>query len=340
MTDRRRVDNKPNFTASRRLALLVGLIMALVALSGCGGDSDGATRETLPAVGVDSHLDDLPLGERRAELARLAGMGASWVRAGAPWYALQPEPGAFNPAASGELSQLVQDAASLGLNVLIIGDQAPDWAGGGDHTASNPQAYGAFMGQLAQELRGLGPGGISPAYELMNEPNGLIREATWAEPVEYAQSSCAAYQAIKDADPAATVLAGSLDVSDWQAWLRTALQAGLADCFDALSAHPYAGMAVLDEVRAVAAWAGRPNLEIWVTEFGESTCGDPELFCVSEPEQAAKLVASLRELGNAYPYVPVAIIYEARDEPEAAGPGEEPTPKPAVAAIRKLYLGN
>ena len=150
------------------------------------------------------------------------------------------------------------------------------------------------------------------------------------------------------------MLAGSLDVSEWQDWLRTSLQAGLADCFDALSAHPYAGMAVLDEVRAVAAWAGRPNLEIWVTEFGESTCGDPELYCVSEPEQAAKLVASLRELGNAYPYVPVAIIYEARDEPDAPGPasqahfglfraagaGEEPTPKPAVAAIRKLYLGN
>lgn len=65
-------------------------------------------------------------------------------------------------------------------------------------------------------------------------------------------------------------------------------------------------------------------------------------------------MASLRELGNKHSYVPVAIIYEARDEPEAAGPaseahfglfraagpGEEPAPKPAVAAIRKLYLGN
>lgn len=259
MTSESKIANKPSFRASRHPALLGCLIMALVALSGCGGNSDGATRTTLPALGVDSHLDDLPLGEHRAELARLAAMGASWLRAGAPWYALQPEPGAFDPAALSELRQMVEDAASLGLKVLIVGDQAPDWAGGGDHTASNPQAYGAFVGQLAQELRGLGPGGSSPAYELMNEPNGLVR-ATWAEPVEYARSSCAAYRAIKAADPSATVLAGSLDVSDWQDWLGTALRAGLADCFDALSAHPYAGLAVLDEIRAVAAEAGRPDL--------------------------------------------------------------------------------
>ena len=150
------------------------------------------------------------------------------------------------------------------------------------------------------------------------------------------------------------MVAGSLDLTDWQDWLRTAMHAGLAGCFDVLSAHPYAGMAVLQEIRALAREEGRPNLQIWVTEFGESTCDDLALGCVTEDEQAVRLVASLRELASDYPYVPVAMIYEAQDDPQALGDfserhfglfrtivnGKGLVPKPTVAAIHTLYQGH
>jgi hypothetical protein len=189
----------------------------------------------------------------------------------------------------------------------------------------------------------------------MNEPNGLINKGgrTWANPTEYALSACATYRAIHTADPSATVVVGSLDVTDWRNWLRSSMRAGLAQCFDVLSAHPYSGMAVLDEIRDLASQEGRPGITVWVTEFGESTCGNQSLGCVSEDEQATILVDSLLELASLYPWVPVAVIYESRDEPYVGGgPAErsfglflaasgntDPVPKPAVTAIRELYKG-
>ena len=103
------------------------------------------------------------------------------------------------------------------------------------------------MGSLDRQLRGLGPGGSSPAYELMNEPNGLMAKGrTWTTPVDYARSACAAYRIIHAADPSATVIVGSLNLTDWQDWLRTALHAGLADCFDVFSALCLDGSAARD----------------------------------------------------------------------------------------------
>ena len=154
----------------------------------------GAFLAALPSLGVNSHLDAMTDNERRAELSRLADMGATWVRGSAPWYALQPEAGRFDPVQLDRMRHMVMDATAMGMRVLVLGDQAPDWAGGGDDTASHPEAYGAFMGGLARQLRDLGPAGSSPAYELMNEPNGLMAKGrAWANPVDYARSACAAY---------------------------------------------------------------------------------------------------------------------------------------------------
>jgi hypothetical protein len=193
----------------------------------------------------------------------------------------------------------------------------------------------------------------------MNEPDGLQSNGqTWATPADYAQAACAAFRAIKSHDPAAVVAAGSLDVSDWEPWLRSAFHAGLRGCFDVLSAHPYSDLTALNQIRAAAAEEGSPNVPIWVTEFGFSTCGDILQgilkSCVSETEQASLFVERLKELGRHYPWVPVAIIYEARDERD--NPGEAPerafglfkkadtepgiVAKPAVAAIQALYLGD
>ena len=340
----------------RLLALLLG-VLGVLAVAGCGTPAAvvpvaDPAHAGLPALGVDTHLEGLSRAERRAEFARLADMGASWVRIGAPWYAVQPDSAATDPAALGGLDQIVADATAAGLRVLLIGDQAPDWAGGGGATATNPAAYGAFMGALAEHFRGRGPQGGSPAYEIMNEPDGQQDNGrTWATPSDYAHSACAAYRAIKARDPSAVVAAGSLDVTDWEGWLRSSFDAGLRGCFDVLSAHPYTELGVLREIRAVASAAGAADVPVWVTEFGYSTCNAIGHSCVGPPEQADELVARLRELRREYSWVPVAIVYEAHDEPGNPGKaserafglfarhGSELVAKPAVAALRALYRG-
>lgn len=334
-------------------------ILGLVGVAGSGCLSTAAPvsddpHSVLPNLGVDIHLEGLSAAERRAEFTRLATMGASWVRIGAPWYSVQPSPDTVNSSELHKLDQIISDATSAGMRVLLIGDQAPSWAGGGEATASMPAAYGAFMGMLAEHFRGRGRHGTSPAYEIMNEPDGLQSNGqTWATPTDYAQAACAAFRAIKSHDPAAVVAAGSLSVSDWESWLRSAFHAGLGRCFDVLSAHPYSDLNVLNKIRAVAAEEGSPNVSIWVTEFGFSTCGDILQSCVSDTEQASLFVERLTELRRNYPWVPVAIIYEALDEPGNPGKvserafglftkadsGSGVVAKPAVAAIQALYRG-
>ncbi|MBW0089586.1 cellulase family glycosylhydrolase [Pseudonocardia sp. KRD-184] len=307
----------------------------------------------LPALGVTVHLEGVTDAQRRKQFADLAAAGATWIRIGAPWYAVQPDSRLADEAALAALDTVLSDATSAGLQVLFIGDQAPSWAGGdSDGTASNPSAYGDFMGLLAERFRGRGPGGASPAYEIMNEPNGLRADGQlWAQPAQYSAASCAAFRAIKAQDRGAAVIAGSLDVRNWEQWLDSAFEAGLGGCFDALSAHPYSDLAVLDEVRAVAAARGNAAVRIWVTEFGFSTCSEQALGCVNEREQASLTVERLRLMRDRYPWVETAMIYQDRDEPNNPGPapersfglfrsgavGDSFTPKPVVGRLRELY---
>jgi hypothetical protein len=325
--------------------LAVGLLPTGCADGAARGPS--ASRSNLPALGVNVHLEGLDDDQRHALFVRLADLGATWVRVGAPWYAVQPAPGSIDPAALNRLDRILTDATALGLNVLFIGDQAPDWAGGGSATASNSTAYGSFLGALARHFRGRGPGGTSPAYELMNEPDGATPVGRpWARPDQYAAAACAGYRAVKLQDSRATVLAGALDVTDWSPWLRQALRSGLTGCFDALSAHPYSDLSVLEEIRAMVRAEGTSDPVVWVTEFGYSTCEGALTTCVSPADQASLLVTRLRRLGQNHPSVPVAMVYEAGDEPENPGKDKERgfglftatgASKPSVGALRDLY---
>jgi hypothetical protein len=332
----------------------------VLVLAACGGAGSGAAptaagdaQARLPALGVDAQIEGITPAQRHAEFAQLVAMGASWIRVSASWLEVQPDKGPADARKLGELDQVIKDAASVGMRTLVIGsDQIPDWAGG--TTSGAVTTYGSFMGVLAQRFRGHGPGGTSPAYEIVNEPNGVQDDGhTWA-PTDYGHVACASYHAIKSQDPTAVVAAGSLgslDDSGWEPWLRTAFKAGLGGCFDVLSTHPYASWDVLNRIRQVAAEEGSPAVPIWVTEFGFSTCS--LTWCVSETEQSNSFVERIKELRRDYPWVPVAIIYEAWDEPGALEKapeersfglfrrtGQGVVPKPAFGAIQALYRGS
>lgn len=342
----------------RSMALLwCALALALV-LSACGGAASvsptaGNAQPRLPALGVDAQIEGITAAQRRAEFAQLVAMGASWIRVSASWLEVQPDQGAVNSRKLSELDQVIKDAAAAGLRTLVTGsDQIPDWAG--RTTSGAVTDFGSFMGVLAERFRGHGPGGTSPAYEIVNEPNGVQDDGqTWA-PTDYGHVACASYHAIKAQDPTAVVAAGSLgslDDSAWEPWLRGAFKAGLGGCFDVLSSHPYASWDVLNRIREIAADEGSPDVPVWVTEFGFSTCALD--YCMSEAEQANSFVERLKQLRSDYPWVPVAIVYEAWDEPGALEKepaersfglfrrtGRDVVPKPAFGAIQALYRGS
>lgn len=347
--------------SSGRLAWVAGSGFVLLALLGgmiwwiAQDDRDDrvGTAAGLPSLGVTIHLEEWTDDDRRAQFARLAQMGSTWVRVGLPWYAFQPESPEVDERELERLDRIVSDATSNGLHVLFIGDQPPSWADVDEAgTTSRPDAYAAFMAIVSEHFRNRGPDGASPAYELMNEPNGQRSDDgdLWAPAVDYAITACAAYKAIKAADGGAVVAVGSLDVTDWESWLRTAFRSGLRDCFDVLSVHVYADMGVLAEVRDVARDEGRPEVEIWLTEFGASTCPEPEEWCVSEALQAQRIVERILDLQRSYPWVPIVMIYQDQDEPNNPRESKERhfglyrvddsgalVEKPAVAALRDLY---
>ena len=360
------------------LAALASVLAATGALYGTGPDrataaparpaTDAAAATPFPALGFQVNLDSQSSTDRRRVLADLAAMGATWVREGVAWHLVQPNPGALSTTALAPVDSLVTDAAAAGLRVMLTADDtAPAWATTG--TAQDlSNNYGDFTGRLAAHFLGKGPSGSSPAYELMNEPNGGGAGSTTAgtqsnaqvepqstkpddTPTDYAHAACAANTAIHAADSAATVVAGAIGADlPWMTWAQTSLQAGLAQCFDVLSMHSYSGTSPLPELRTMAADAGRPNATIWLTEFGATTCTEANVGCVSEAQQSTIILDNLNKLQQNYPWVPVAMVYQACDLVGASTPREAAfgvyrsttstrcsAPKAVVAAITDLY---
>ena len=133
------------------------------------------------------------------------------------------------------------------------------------------------------------------AWEIWNEPNN---EGFWMpapDPTAYTQLLKATYPAIKDTDPSAIVLSGSLGPSDGQpssiapvTYLSGMYSAGAHGYFDVLGYHPYSypdlpltvtpGAPGHDgrlpvSIRSVMAANGDTNKQIWITEYGAPTNG-------------------------------------------------------------------
>jgi len=134
------------------------------------------------------------------------------------------------------------------------------------------------------------------------------------------------------------------------AWLRAAFDAGLGGCFDALSIHTYNGVSALQQIRDIAAEKGRPNVQVYLSEFGATTCPQPDQGCTTEANQSTIILDHLNQL-QSRPWVPVAIVYEACDTLTVPTVREQyfgvfrstsatdtcTSAKPAVAAITDLY---
>ena len=329
-----------------------GLVASVGAGTGVTGPVGPDTGHTagpsgLPQLGFTVRMS-MPRPQYDATFRNLRTVGAQWARVG------------VDRADPGRTDLVARAAAANGINLLITGTLPEDQLRG--RAPVDVAGYAARLADTARQLRGRGPGGADPVFEVLNEANGSVPAAT------YTRLTCATHEALRAVDPGIRLIAGSAQMyirtPHWDAWLEQLLDDGLGTCIDALDAHDYQDIgwetparSALSAMHSMLVRHGEGQKPIWLTEFGASTCAGPVRpgGCYTEQGQAAKIVNTVRELRAHYPYVPVAMVYTDRDIIDASvdSPFERSfgiwhsdsqnvatRPKPAVEALRNLYTGS
>ena len=169
----------------------------------------------------------LPDGAFTSLVDALQQSGAGWARLRIAWQAIQPNP----PPAPYDLfwwyDERLELIAGTGVRMIAVVADAPGWAADRPCSPIYPSQIGAFV-EFLQDLvnRYKEPPYNIKHWELFNEPDGTWANGShgglgcWADTStdedgrQFARTLAAAYWAIKDADPEATILMGGM-AHDW-----------------------------------------------------------------------------------------------------------------------------
>lgn len=283
------------------------------------------------SVGVNIHFTGAPA----KDLDGIKDGGFGWIRMDFAWAGIEKTKGVYDFAAYDEL---VDGLTARKIKPLFILDYGNDlYQKGSPRTPEARAAFAKFAGEAAKHFAG------KPIlWEIWNEPNiGFWQPRPNAD--EYARLALETAQAVKKADPKATVLAAGTSGFPLP-FLETAFKMGLLRFIDAVSVHPYRGSApetVASDFRALrlltAKYApkGR-DIPLVSSEWGYSTVG------VSEKTQAQYFAR--QQLVNLSEGVRLSIWYDWKED--GADPKENEhhfgtvrpdlTPKPAYLAAQTL----
>ncbi len=316
----------------RLAAILASAALALLAAAPAGASKVPRSFFGVMANGPFFSASDLP-GETR--VMRESGVGT--IRLPIEWSDLQPYervgdvPEAERPRFTvvdgvptdfGPTDQRVLAAAAQGIDVLALVNKAPPWAESDPFADFSPPRDPAAYGRFLQVLVGrYGPQGTLWAenpgvrrvpvrrFQVWNEPSlpRYFAVKSFARP--YVQLLGAAYRAVKQADPGATVVTAGLPNYSWRD-LETLYRAGLRarGHFDAVAVHPFTGDAsgsveILRRVRAVMNRNGDRRSPIWVTEVswpsGRGKAEANQRWVTTEAGQARKVREVYRAFARA-----------------------------------------
>lgn len=292
------------------------------------------------------HLSEQSLQkEGGIRMAQSALVGASWGRNDFWWSVIEPEKGRFDWSRADRAVQMYTDA---GVNLMIILCYASAWSGGAPPADDEERAaFAAYAKAMVERYRDR-----VRCWEVWNEPN--IPEF-WRNPNpdDYAKLLETTYKAVKEADPAATVVGCATAGCDL-GFIRRVLEAGGGQWMDVCSVHPYQAEAAhlggeynkILELAEMLRANGTP-MPIWITEMGWPTVGG-----LSERRQA-DMVSKLYATSLAGPFGQVIgkVFYFNLTDWGKRGTGEgghfglahmDNTPKPsflAYAASARLLGG-
>jgi hypothetical protein len=284
-----------------------------------GEGPDGVTLGVVPQRELDG--DDAPM---------MKAAGIDSMRLWFSWGVVEQERGRYNWASN---DFAVAGAALGGLRVLPFLFGEPEWAAHSDghecgdecltyapSSTATREAYADFVGAAVDRY---GPDGefwdLHPeldylpieSWQIWNEQNSPDFFRPRVDPESYAALLEAAAPKIRAADPdAEIVLGGVFSARDTEEGVvGSANYLGelyeipeVADSFDAIAVHPYAGrvpqvFAQVDAVREAAEAAGDGDVGLWVTELGWASDGLPSENLVTTPEgQATNLERSFGTL--------------------------------------------
>lgn len=259
----------------------IAMLAAALALLAAAAPAEAAERSVPPGwLGVT--IDGPMTPTEEGEWDRMVGAGVETVRAAMRWTVIQPK--RKRPPTYAFTDPIVEAAAKRGLAVLPVVENTPAWAAIRRRDYASPPRDPAEVRRLFDGLvRRYGPGGAFwaarpdlpyvpiRAWQVYNEPNlpGFWSEQPFAK--SYVRTLRAAAQAIRAADPDATVVLAGLTNRSW-ADLRKVYAAGGRGHFDAVALHPYTAkpanvLRVVKRARRVMRANGDRRLPVWITEF-------------------------------------------------------------------------
>src|SRR4051794_26958071 len=273
-----------------------------------------APSELDPMFGMSGHLMWHDVGTAVAQLDMLAADGLGVIRFDVSWRWMEPSRGSYRYL--DKLDQVVDAARARGIAAVLTPIETPAWANGGRSpwvAPDNPSDYASFVGMLAARYAGRVAG-----WEIWNEPDLRLFWRPDPDPVAYTRLLLAASAAIREADPSAKVIGGSITFGN-TGFVQAMYDHGAKGAFDALSLHPYtlkhapddesdrfhSLTAILDDVHAVMASEGDRSTPIWITELGWAVVG---LNSVS-PDLRIDYLARSVPLIRQRPWVQVVTMY-------------------------------
>lgn len=282
------------------------------------------------SVGVNIHFTGAPA----RDLDAMQRAGFHWARMDFDWHSIEKQKGVYDFSA---YDTLVHGLNAHGMRPLFILDYGSDlYEQGAPRSPEARAAFARFAAAAVTHYRGQ-----QILWEIWNEPNGGFWQPK-ADVTEYGNLALATAQAIKAADPGATVLAAGTATIPLP-FFESLFKRGLLRYIDAVSFHPYRGSspetaaAEYVQIRQlIARYANGKQMPLVSSEWGYNTVD------ISEKTQAQYLARQW--LTNIAEGIRVSIWYDWHDD------GTDPkytehhfgtvhndyTPKPAFLAAQAL----
>lgn len=246
------------------------------------------------------------------QLMRRAGV--EFLRDELYWGAIEREAGRFTFPE--RFDAYMRAAAEAGVQPLIVTTYSNELydQGQAPHTDDGRAAYARYVTELIGRY-----GDLCSRWEVWNEPNIGFWRGRKPDPAEYFELLKTTYEAVKKADPEATVI-GVCTAGTDLAFIEGVLERGGARYMDDLSTHPYRYPRSPEDSRFVEELQRTHELmakydmgdrKLWLTEIGWPTQKDPRGV---DEQTSANYLVRMYVLARSQPYVAGVVWYDWQDD--------------------------